>query len=84
MYALVSLGRDGASYRELKAFLAMQDGILYSNLKALEEMQYVKFEKSKGLKPSKELDVIVITPEGKAALEKTKTWLKQLVETKVI
>lgn len=80
--ALASLGQDGASYRELKAALDMEDGILYSNLKVLQEMEYVKFVTNNEL--NRELEIIVITKEGKDALVKVQAWLKKIVETKVI
>lgn len=75
--ALAALGLDGAPYRELKAALQMDDGILYANLKALQEMGYVKLEKTSELN-KKELDFFIITTEGKAALQKTVSWLVKL------
>ena len=66
LVSLEKLGLDGAVYRELKAGLEMDDGILYSNLKALEEMRYIK-EKDVKLE-NKELASYHITDEGKEAL----------------
>lgn len=80
--SLASLGHDGALYRELKAALQMNDGILYSNLMALQEMGYVQLHKTREL--NRELDVIAITEEGKNALKKTQEWLKKVFEVEMI
>ena len=42
LVALEDLGEDGSSYRELKAGLDLEDGVLFSNLNAIEEMGYLK------------------------------------------
>ena len=74
--SLEQLGLDGATYRELKAGLEMDDGILYSNLKALEEMRYLK-EKDVKLE-NKELASYHITEEGKNALRAARLWLRKI------
>lgn len=76
LVSLEKLGLDGATYRELKAGLEMDDGILYSNLKALEEMGYLE-EKDVKL-GNKKLSSYHITSEGKEALETARAWLKKL------
>ena len=74
--SLEQLGLDGATYRELKAGLEMEDGILYSNLKALEEMGYLK-EKDVRLE-KKELASYHMTDEGKNALRAVRIWLRKI------
>ena len=71
--SLAVLGPDGATYRELKAALAINDGVLFANLNVLKEMGYLTSEKitSEG----KELELYTITPGGQDAWEKTRTWL---------
>ena len=76
LYSLENLGLDGAAYRELKAGLEMEDGLLYSNLKALEEMGYLK-EKEVKL-GNKEMASYHITSEGKEALNAARAWLKRV------
>jgi DNA-binding PadR family transcriptional regulator len=74
--SLENLGLDGAAYRELKAGLEMEDGLLYSNLKALEEMGYLK-EKDVKL-GNKEMASYYITDDGKEALNAARAWLKKV------
>lgn len=75
--SLSDLGQDGATYRELKAALDLSDGALYANLKALEEMGYLK---SAGVKvEGKALESYLITPEGKEEWARVKTWLSKFL-----
>ena len=74
--SLESLGLDGAAYRELKAGLEMDDGLLYSNLDALKEMGYVK-EKDVRLE-NKEMTSYHITEEGKEAFNSVRAWLEKI------
>ena len=71
--SLAALGPDGATYRELKAALAINDGVLFANLNVLKEMGCLSSEKitSEG----KELELYTITPEGLAEWERTRAWL---------
>jgi DNA-binding MarR family transcriptional regulator len=78
LISLENLGLDGAAYRELKAALDMEDGILYSNLKALEEMGYLE-EASIRLE-NKEMASYHITGEGKEALNSVRAWLGKLAK----
>ncbi len=74
--SLETFDKDGATYRELKAGLGMEDGILFSNLTALENMGYLK--KKKDVKVgNKKLDVFSITDEGRAAFSSMKIWMKK-------
>ena len=78
MSNLVDLGEDGSSYREIKAVLGIDDGVLYSNLKVLESMGYIE---SKAITiEGKKLDSYNITKEGENAWNETKKWLKNLLE----
>lgn len=76
LLSLEKLGLDGAAYREIKAGLEMDDGLLYSNLRALEEMGYIK-EKDIIL-GNKEMSSYHITDEGLEALNLVRMWLKKL------
>ena len=71
--SLAALGRDGATYRELKAALDINDGVLFANLNVLKDMGYLTSEKitSEG----KELELYIITPEGQDEWKRTKAWL---------
>ncbi len=76
LHSLERLGKDGAVYRELKAGLEMDDGLLYSNLKALQEMGYLQEKEVKLGK--KEMASYHITDEGKEALSVARVWLKKV------
>ena len=71
--SLAALGPDGATYRELKAALDINDGVLYANLNVLKDMGYLTSEKitSEG----KELELYIITPEGLDEWTRIRTWL---------
>lgn len=71
--SLSVVGSDGATYRELKAWLDLSDGALYSNVKALEETGYVKSEKIS--LEGKELESYRLTEEGRAQWRQVKMWL---------
>jgi DNA-binding MarR family transcriptional regulator len=73
--ALEDLGEDGSTYRELKAGLDMEDGALFSNLVALEAMEYVK--KTKVELENKEMHSYSITSEGKETLGGLRSWLRK-------
>jgi len=80
LISLENLGPDGASYRELKAGLKMGDGLLFTNLRALKEMGYIK-ESSIKLE-EKEMASFSITNEGKEALSLAKEWLIKWLKVK--
>lgn len=71
--SLASLWQEGSTYRELKAALQLGDGALHSNLKALENMGYLKSSEVK--LDDKELTLYRITEEGKIAWEHVRSWL---------
>ena len=71
-------GRDGVSSRELSTTLGVSDGTLYANLKALEELEYIKLNKIK--LEGKDLDTYTITTLGLEEWERVKAWLKKFVE----
>ena len=78
MSSLVELGRDGSSYRELKAVLQEDDGVLNSNLKSLESMGYlissdIRIE-------GKNLKSYSITKDGEVTWIATKEWLRKMLE----
>ncbi|MFH1447521.1 MAG: transcriptional regulator [Candidatus Micrarchaeota archaeon] len=73
LLSLEKLDQDGATYRELKAGLELDDGVLYSNLNALKNMGYlteneIRLEKKK-------MASFAITSEGKEALLAARGWL---------
>jgi len=72
--ALYLLGGEYAFYRDLKAGLELNDGILFFNLQALERMSYIgkREEEFQG----KKMDAYCITLEGIDAFKKTISWVK--------
>ncbi|MFH1056235.1 MAG: transcriptional regulator [Candidatus Micrarchaeota archaeon] len=74
---LAVTGRDGATYRELKAWLGLSDGALYSNLGALEKMGYVATEQVK--MERRELTSYRLTREGMEEWLKVRNWLYKFV-----
>lgn len=76
--SLSVLGPDGATFRELKAALEINDGVLFANLNVLKEMGYLISEKitSEG----KELELFSITPEGLDEWIKVREWLRRFLE----
>jgi len=79
--SLAVLGPDGATYRELKATLEINDGVLFSNLHVLIEMGYLVSEKitSEG----KGLELFSITPEGLEEWNIVKEWLCRFLQCEV-
>lgn len=75
--SLAELGPDGAAFRELKAALEMNDGILYANLEALREMGYLKATTVKI--ENKGLESYAITPAGLEAWAQAKLWLCRFI-----
>ncbi len=78
LFSIASVGRDGVTYRELKAALNVTDGALYTNLESLKETGYIT-SKTITLE-GKKLESYQITSEGQLAWEHAKSWLKKLVE----
>ncbi len=78
LVSLEDLGDDGSSYRELKAGLDLEDGILFSNLNALEEMGYIKGKDITVEK--KKMTSYAITKEGKENLEALRSWFKKVLD----
>lgn len=76
--SIASVRQDGVTYRELKAALGVTDGALYTNLKVLEKNGYIRA--SKIILEGKTLEAYQISEEGMLAWERTKGWLKRLVE----
>jgi len=70
---LAGIGSEGATYRELKAALQLSDGALYSNLKALERMGYIKSWDVRI--EERELKSYQITKEGMMEWEQMRSWL---------
>jgi len=66
-----ALGPDGATYRELKAALDINDGVLFANLNVLKEMGYLTSDTITS--DGKELELYIITPDGQAEWKRTKT-----------
>ncbi len=75
LVSIENLGEDGATYRELKAGLGLDDGVLYSNLNALIEMGYV-VERDVKLERRK-MSSYSITGDGREALSAVRVWLRK-------
>lgn len=73
MANLYVLRNDGATYRELKASLAVSDGALFTNLRALKAMGYVQSHTVDV--ENKKLEAYVITPDGIAEWKRVQGWL---------
>ena len=71
--ALCLLGGEYALYRDLKAGLSLDDGVLISNLTALKEMGCI--EKTEVRVGQKKMDAYKITATGKEAFDKARDWL---------
>ncbi len=76
--SIASVGKDGVTYRELKAALGVSDGALFTNLSVLEKMGYVSSEEIS--LEGKKLKSYRITQEGLLAWERIRNWLKKFVE----
>ncbi len=77
-WSLSDLGDDGATARKLKSALNLNDGAIYSNLKKLEILGYLKCELV--LFEGKELELWSMTLEGLEEWKKVKKWLCRLLE----
>jgi DNA-binding PadR family transcriptional regulator len=78
--SLAVLPYEGATFRELKASLEMDDGVLYANLNVLMEMRYLRSKKVRVEK--KELESYIITPEGIEEWNRVKDWLRRFLAYK--
>ena len=76
--SLASLGPDGATYRELKAALDINDGVLFANLNVLKDMGYLRSEKITS--DGKELELYTITAEGHDEWKRIKSWLRRFLD----
>jgi len=74
---LSALGREGATFRELKAILGGSDGGLLANLKALEAMGYVK--RATVTLESRKLESFQVTEQGVEQWEHVRAWLHKFV-----
>lgn len=77
LWSLSDLGDDGATARQLKSALNLNDGVIYSNLKKLETLGYLKHEMV--LFEGKELELWSMTREGMEEWKKVKMWLCRLL-----
>ena len=76
--SLAALGPDGATYRELKAALDINDGVLYSNLNVLKDIGYLVSEKI--IFEGKELELFTITTEGQDEWTRTRDWFCRFLQ----
>jgi hypothetical protein len=79
--SLAVLGPDGATYRELKAALDINDGLLFANLNVLKENCYLVSEKITS--DGKELELYSITSEGVEEWNRVKNWLCRFLQCEV-
>ncbi len=63
---------EGAMYRELKAGLKMNDGILLANIRALIKMEYIVQKKEKF--ENDKMTAYYITPSGREEIRRVKAW----------
>lgn len=75
--SLADLGPDGATFRELKAALELNDGVLYANLEVLKEMGYLKAATVKV--EAKQLESYSITKNGLEEWVRIKDWLSKFL-----
>jgi len=76
--SLEDLEQDGAVYRQLKAVLGFEDGSLFSSLKMLEEMGFIKSKKIN--LENKKMTQYFITEHGKKEFNLFKNWLKEVIK----
>ncbi|MFA5382654.1 MAG: transcriptional regulator [Candidatus Micrarchaeia archaeon] len=76
--SLESLDQEGAVFRQLKAFLELDDGSLASSLKMLEEIGFIKSKKIK--LENKNMTQYFITNHGKEEFNIFKKWLGEVIE----
>jgi hypothetical protein len=70
---LAAPGPDGATYRELRAALNINDGVLFANLNVLKDMGYLT--SGKITSEGKELELYIITAEGLDEWDRIRAWL---------
>ena len=71
--SLAAPGPDGATYRELRAALDINDGVLFANLNVLKDMGYLT--SGKITSEGKELELYIITTEGQDEWKRIQAWL---------
>jgi len=76
--SLLTYFRDGLQFRELKNLLKISDGKLISNINKLNKMGYLIKEKI--TLDNKNLDVYIITENGRRELEKIKEFNNRINE----
>jgi DNA-binding MarR family transcriptional regulator len=76
--SLAVLGQDGATYRELKAALDINDGVLFANLNVLKDNGYLV--SGKITSDGKELELYSITPEGLDEWNRVRDWLCRFLQ----
>ena len=76
--SLATPGPDGATFRELKAALNINDGVLYANLNVLKDMGYLT--SGRVTSGGKELELYAITHEGEEEWKRTRTWLCRFLD----
>lgn len=68
---------EGATFRELKAALKLNEGVLFTNLGVLAEMGYVVGSE---VEVGKKMTSYHITDEGRLELGRVDAWLKKMIE----
>lgn len=69
---------ETAQYRELRAELGLNDGVLFTNLKVLITMGYVQSAPARF--ENETMTTYSITLEGRAELERIKNWLAKWLQ----
>ena len=77
LHSLHQLWPEGAAFREFSSCLAVQDGLLYSNLGVLTEMGLVRSEKVEVA--GKRIESYYLTDHGKEEWSRALDWLGNLI-----
>ncbi len=78
MQRLYPLGKDGACFRELKYDMALEEGVIFANLKALKKLGYIDDEEIEV--NGRKMTLFYITDLGKENFEKSIIWLKEVIK----
>jgi DNA-binding MarR family transcriptional regulator len=77
LHSLFYLGPDGATFREMSAGLGIPDGLLYSNLKKLEEMGLIRSQRIE--LEGKNLESYHFTEEGFLEWKRSIKWMNEFI-----
>jgi len=67
---------ESATFRELKAGLKLNEGVLFTNLAVLKEMKYIRETE---VNAGRKMTAYSITREGREELKMLDEWLKKMI-----